>query len=217
MYFYATFFFFDTNNYTCGFFYARKVQFVCPIENILGFTYGGGNKRVYQTSAPMTSIGFGNDGINSIGGGYVPTLGISQDSTAWATLSYKNQKNEVKQYELNFNAFQHILVQECKEVEELEFMLQLKMEELLKNLNKLQMKISSLSTIGNDIKSGKIEVTDTDYTKIKEMNVKMGQEYSSYCETIEQEAISDNTRRLLFIGGARVLAGFLRALFFMNI
>lgn len=120
------------------------VQFVCPIENILNFTYGGGNHRVVNSRTAIGGFGFNNDGLSSVGVGFVPSLSSVSDTTAWAVLSYK-QGDTVEQFELNFSVMNNYLDNMGnRPAEDLDRFWMLQMDILLKSLEKLNSKIISL-------------------------------------------------------------------------
>ena len=180
------------------------IQFVCPIENILGFTYGGGCHKTVNSSTTIGGIGLGPEGISSVGIGRVPTLASVPDTTAWCSLSYKCG-DAIKQIELNFSVNNMYVAQEfCKSVEELEFFWMTDMDILLKDLEKLKLKIFSLIDVGKDIKNGNIKVEEVDYNIFTAANEVLKQEYSEYLKEIEEAAIQDNKKSLiakLVVGG----------------
>lgn len=193
----ATFFFYDSANHTCGFFYAGMVQFVCPIENILGFTYGGGNHKIINSTVTVGSFGFGSNGLNSIGVGRLPTVTALPDTNAWAAFSYKNG-DSVEQFEIDFSVDNLFFSnQVCKSSKDFAFFVSVEMDRLLKNLEKLQLKISSLFNIGQDIKNGNVKANKLDYDAIIKANGLLKARYDAYLSAIEDEANRDNRKRLI--------------------
>jgi len=190
-------FFYDPRNQTCGFFYAGMVQFVCPIENILGFTYGGGSQKVFNSTATVSTVGIGGNGINSIGFGSMPTMSVHHDTTAWAVLTYKNG-DSIEDLELHFSVYNRpFLEYTCYSWEQMVETQAMFMESLLKNLEQLRLKLSALHTVGQEILSGKTKVEEIDYTPIIEANKTLEENYSAYLSKIDEEAESDNSTQLM--------------------
>ena len=174
----ATFFFYDKNNYVCGFFYAGMFQFICPVENLLGFTYNGGGQVITNSKA---TVGFG--------GGNVSTF---TNTCAEAILLYKDG-DAVEEFHLNFSVNYWSQFYELKpKVEEQNFLWAANMEDLKRNLSRIQVRISSLIQIGQDIKYEKIEVEQYDLEAIKEANVGLKSEYDKYLEDVEEGVKNDN-------------------------
>ena len=208
----ATFFFYDSINYTCGFFYAGMIQFVCPIENILGFTYRGGDHKVMNSFATVGGVGLGAGGINSVGIGQMPTLNSIPDTTAWCSLSYKCG-DSIKQIDLEFSVNNKYMALECcKSVEDLDFFLMTHMNILLKDLEKLKLKILSLVNVGIDIKKGNIKAEEVDHNIFTTANEVLEKKYSEYLKKIEESAIQDNKVRsitMLLVGGIIAIFAFI--------
>lgn len=208
----ATHFFYDSNNYTCGFFYAGMIQFVCPIENILGFTYGGGNHKVVNSSATVSGIGFGSGGINSVGIGQIPTLNSIPDTTAWCSLSYKD-KGIIKSFDMNFSVLDSFKSEICGGgADDLMLIWSADMDLLQKSLEKLKLKVDSLIEIGKEIKSGDIAVETVNYDIIINKNKELEGKYKEYIYTVMEETIRDNKKRLITMsvfGGIVVILAFI--------
>lgn len=207
----ATIFFYDSINYTCGFFYAGMIQFVCPIENVVGFTYGGGHHKVVNSSATIGSVGLGVGGVNSMGIGQIPTLNSIPDTSAWCSLSYK-ENNSIKTFDMSFSVNDSLMGDECESAEELTRMWMLNKDALLKSLEKLKLKILALIDIGKDIQCGKIKVEKVNYSMFVKANEELKLEYDAYLRDIKEHATRDNKKRLiklLVIGGLIVVAAFI--------
>lgn len=194
----AIFFFFDAANCTCGFFYGGMIQFLCPIENLLGFTYRGGNHQIDNSSATVGSVGFGLGGINSVGVGKIPTVTAVTDTSAWCCLSYKNG-DSIEQFEMKFsvNSSYNVKKMNIESPEMLDAYWRVQVNVLLKNLEKLQLKIYSLVSVGKDISSGAVKVKKIDYGKIEELNKELKAKYDAYIKSIKDEAFKDNMTGLL--------------------
>ena len=76
-------FFYDEVKKAIGFYYASAVQLVCPIENLAGFSFCGGNSEVVNTRTGILSVGTAGIGIGSI-----PSTKATGRAPVHATLLY---------------------------------------------------------------------------------------------------------------------------------
>ena len=192
----TTAFFCDRKKYVCGFYYAGQVQFVCPIENIMGFYSSEDGSFVYNTTNTFSSVGVGMGGVNSIGFGTAPGIGVLPGTEAKASLAYRDGE-EMKEIVLEFS----VASAQCRfigeTVEDDEWMWSAAMKGLRENLKKLQQKISFLQRDAMAILSGHTEVENVNYEIYRKKNEEAMVEYREYIRVIEAQARIDYRNHVL--------------------
>ena len=199
----TTAFFYDSKKKVCGFYYAGQVQFVCPVENVLDFSYSCEGDRTYSGRSMVGGVGIGVGSINSVGVGIssMPTTTVINGTTANATLVYTDN-GSIKEITLSFNVNNLYLTRLAKSPEELQDLWALLMRGLAENLAKLQHKISVIKHEGQAVRNGEIEVSEVDYEPYK--NPEHKEEYRRYLTAIRNQAEEDNRkmkiRKFIFWG-----------------
>ena len=193
----ATAFFYDTKKNIMGFYYAGEIQFICPYENIVKFTYGQGTPTTINTRTPITSVGFNSQGINSVGVGSISQQKTLNSTLAYATLTYRTETGEIKTFALDFSVASRYQAQGCKDIDDLNCIQNADMGALLNILNKIDAKIAGFIELGKDIVDGKITPDKFDKTDYIKKNVEFKKEYNIFLSAIEEETKKDNIAHLI--------------------
>ena len=200
-------YFYDNVKKVMGFYYDGQIQFVCPIENVVGFQFWEEGQRLSNCTANAVGVGVG--AIGGVGFGSVPTVAVEQGTTAEAILSYK-AGGEVKELKLDFTVNNSFLLGVIKEAGDLENLWSSFMSMLTRNLSRLQNMILNLQVVANEILSGKCEVEQINKDLYIESNKQSKKEYSEYVEKINIKAKKDTKKH--HIGNAilwTLLLGFI--------
>ena len=213
-------FFYDENKKVCGFYHTGEIQFVCPIENVLDFSFGGGNSSVVNTTAKTLVSGFGS--FNTLGVGTIPVATAIRGTSAHAVLYYTDDGTNVKNFKLNFNiknicnlsyleVLKHPMNSGSLEAYEANLM-----QQLTKTLVELKGKIDAFKQISARITTGELSIDSIDVFTYQNSNIKAKKEYEEYLLSITEEAKKANTIdsiKSVFIVGGYILFIALQILF----
>lgn len=100
----TTAFFYDEERKAIGFYYGSAVQLVCPIENLAGFSFSGGNEAMINSRTTILGISPTGLGIGS-----APTVKSLGRTPIQASLLYHDGET-IKEFNLRFNPFQDYLI-----------------------------------------------------------------------------------------------------------
>lgn len=183
-----THFFYDAKREVIGFFYAGMIQFICPLENVLGFDFDGQKLRRRGGSTPMMGVGFGPGGTSMmVGRG--PAEEETLDLGVWATLTYQDG-DEIKDFSMYFGPLDALLLEQLGSsyAKQVEFMSEVFAKSLAKNLAHLRMRLSALQEKANRIRSGALKVKDVDYSEFATFNEELEEDYQCFKESAEEMA-----------------------------
>ncbi len=184
-------YFYDNVKKVMGFYYDGQIQFVCPIENVVGFQFWEEGQRL--SNSTTTGVGVRVGAFGGVGVGAAPTVSVEQGTGSEAILSYK-VNGEVKELKLDFSVNNNFLLGVVKEVGDMENLWASFMSILTRNLSRLQNMIVNLQVVANEILSGKCEVEQINKELYIESNKQSKKEYNEYVEKINQKAIKDTKR-----------------------
>ncbi|MBR5241941.1 MAG: helix-turn-helix transcriptional regulator [Clostridia bacterium] len=187
-------FFYDAEKKVCGFYHTGKIQVVCPIENILSFTFSGGETSFINTKTRTIGVGVG--AIKSIGIGSMPTMTAVDSTDACASFCYTDENSMVKTVELNFNVSSRYIVRDIKSIEDYNALTHCVMDSLLKNLKELSVKIDGLKQVGERIIDGSLQVEPLDMSAYIAVNEKSYSAYNAYLAEIEADKVKSDRERL---------------------
>ena len=132
-------FFYDEVKKAIGFYYASAVQLVCPIENLAGFSFCGGNSEVINTRTGILSVGTAGIGIGSI-----PSTKATGRAPVHATLLY-HEGDSIIEFPLRFVPYQEYMVYNFDaNIEMINLIENADTENILDSLRKIQLKLDSL-------------------------------------------------------------------------
>lgn len=132
-------FFYDEVKKAIGFYYGSAVQLVCPIENLAGFSFNGGNSAVVNSRAPILGVSPAGLGIGS-----APSLKSLGRSPVQATLLYHDGEG-ISEFPLVFIPWQDYMAFNFNaNLEMINLVENADTNAVLDNLNKIQMKIEAL-------------------------------------------------------------------------
>ena len=179
------YFFYDSVREVVGFFYAGAVQFVCPVENVLGFTFGGGERTLRPGSAPVIGFGVGAGGT-SVMAGRAPTVTEDLESEVWASLTYQDG-NDIKELPLEFDVICSHFLGKIHDYD-MASMTEECTKSLLKNLTRLQAKLAALQEKVQSIRTGALKVKETDLQEFARRNESLMADYEEYTKTLSEIA-----------------------------
>lgn len=206
----TTAFFYDDANKAVGIYYAGRVQFLCPIENLVRFEFGNNNPTVTQGGKSVYGVGIGLSGINSIGVGKIPATNYIPSTEAWAELTYRDEKG-LRQLKMPFSVNNaHLLHQKDISPDVLDVMWSANMQILIKNLRSVQFKILSyIDYAQKNILTGQIEVKEIDYSVYTKKNLETAKEYNTYVSELHRQVEKENkmwlTAKYVLVGIAVIL------------
>lgn len=197
-------FFYIQKNHEFGFYYAGKIQFVCPIENFQELQIEGGSAMNVNTRTPMFGLGFGGGGINGVGFGSVPTNTTIESSLVESTLYYMGE-NGIEELDLSFGVVNMYLVDHgAKSPEDIACMKGVLKESVMKNLRNIQSILHANKNFASGIVDGSIKVRELDYDFYNDLFAQQEKSHSDYLQMLEEDASSENRKKYIKIG---VLAG----------
>ncbi len=202
-------FFYNQNNHEFGFYYAGKIQFVCPIENYQDFQIDSGSAMNINTRTPVFGLGLGGGGVSGVGFGSIPSSTTIESSYISTTLYYRD-KEGIKELELGFSVSNMYLADTVKNVDDLIFTKNVLKDTLLKNLRAIQGTLQAQRSYVRDILDGTIKVENIDVDYYTESQEAQEERYRQYLDMLEADAKVDNRNKLIKIGalvavGAAVL------------
>ena len=204
----ATAFFYDKIKKVVGFYYAGRIQLVCPVESICEFRFGGGETKLVNNRTMLSGAMVGTHGSFGGFGGSIPTVSAVRDSQAWCVLTYKDG-DAISSFEMKFNTYNRLFFNyEIYGTNNIMDFTISSTENLIKNLNMIKISIDSLKGVGNNILNGTVKVEEVDYEQLEAKNEESAKEYEQYKQRVAEETKSDNKRALkrkLIIAGSLIL------------
>ena len=204
----TTAFFYDSKRKLCGFYFTGRIHFVCPVEKVLGFDFSSPNNIQYNSS--VTRMGIGLGAINSVSFGSMPVTNTIQATSTWAILTYKTNKDEIKEYKLNFSVWDWEYVLETLKEKDHDEIIDsynaIAMQHLVGNLQRLKLRVDAVMKEGEKVLSGETEVPDENYIdKAKALYEECKTEFYQYVARLNEETKKDNLKDTLqtigIIGG----------------
>ena len=189
-------FFYDPTRRICGIYHTGQVRLACPIENLLGFTFGTEDDFLYKSKATSFGVGVGGGGINSVGVGRMPVLNTMTATTAWAQISYR-ENGMVKNLKLELNVNSKYIIGLAPDVEAMHMIWNSLLQSTKQNLQKIQHMVEILKSEAQAIKSGEKQPEQTPIDLYNKKNKENAALYEGYLTIIEQNAKSDNIMSVL--------------------
>ncbi len=189
-------YFFNDAEKIFGFYYHGKVQLACPIENFAGFDFNKGDDMILNTRQRMFGLGLGNNGINGIGVGSMPSQNVVTTASADATLYYYDNDN-LKELRLPFSVANLYYSHDIKNLDEYNFMKDTLLGHLVENLRNVSARLNAHATQSEHIRNGRIELEEFSTEKINEINSELITEYEEYISEVEKMTVKDNRARLI--------------------
>jgi len=132
-------FFYDEVKKAIGFYYGSAVQLVCPIENLAGFSFCGGNAEMVNSRTGILGIGAAGIGVGSI-----PSTKVLGRSPIHATLLYRDG-DSINEFPLRFVPYQVYMIYNFDaNIEMMNLVENADAENILESLHKIQLKLDSL-------------------------------------------------------------------------
>jgi len=176
----TTAWFYDESRKAIGFYYAGKIQLICPVENILGFNLYGGGQAAFSTQ--NLSLGLGVSGGALFGGGIgvgrSKDVSIVEKSTSGVLTYY--DAGSVKEFEITLNPNDDYMIETVaiKRGEDFMNILYTRNRTAIEqNFDKLKQKIETLKMVAM---ADEREVDDIDTEFFAELNKKYGEDYANF-------------------------------------
>ncbi len=198
-------YFYNSEEHSFGFYYQGKIQFVCPVENFVSLQIIKDDPININTRTSVVGLGFGDDGINSVGYGSLPSTSTVGSSYVSVTLLYKDGKDTIKELKLGFSVASLYISHTIKDIQEWEFQKSILMSALMKNLNNISAKLNAYAKESKNIRNGSTTVEDIDIDFYETKNSELEEEYKTYIEELEESASAANGFRIVKIGILAVL------------
>lgn len=198
----TTAYFYDEKTLIFGFYYAGKVQFACPIENLIDFKRGGvGNGLVIQTQVPVkgVSVGLGLSGGRSVGvmGGSMPAQNYLPSTRTDFSISYLDGGVR-KEFKMHFSVeTKHMINLHAGNLQRYNLILQTNMNNLDKNLQALEFKLSTLREEAKRQKDFIATLPQDGVERYKAKNAYFRVRYEELLNRMKEEAKQDNRRAFL--------------------
>lgn len=160
-------FFQNTNDMLFGFYYNGSIQFLCPYENYINSNIANSGNNLAFESEVIPQLGFGRNGLSSIGFARIPKAKVSKPYEYYLTIFYFDKSGKVNEYRLTLNCFRKYTLYEIKKKEELVNFQEATSEYTNKRMMEINNKLSAMPAVAAKINSKEISVYDVDIEKIK--------------------------------------------------
>jgi len=187
----TTAFFFDEEKKAIGFYYGSAIQLVCPIENLAGFSFSGGNEAMINSRTTILGISPAGLGIGS-----APNVKSLGRTTIQSTLLYHDGE-AIKEFNMRFNPFQDYLIYNFNANREMIALVEnSEANAILDNLSKIQLRMDALRDSAQMIVSH--DTPDIDVEFYSERNKETLQDYSIFRQRVlaEINGVKSNTPKM---------------------
>lgn len=182
----------DANKYF-GFYYGGYIQFLCPFENLLNFSISNSGLEMGYKNKPILGVGFGLDGINSIGAGSYSIPTLQKPLKYGLIISYCDSDGRTCEFKIEL--FAYITQKDCYEIkkkDEIELRVNLRSSFIGERMNEIANKLETCKIIGNKILNKELDAPELDLDKIKTDYLANIQKEKAFVESMENQAISFN-------------------------
>lgn len=184
-------FFYDEVKKAIGFYYASAVQFVCPIENLAGFSFYGGNAEMVNSRTGILGIGTAGIGVGSI-----PSTKVLGRSPIHATLLYRDG-DSINEFPLYFLPFQDYMIFNFNCNRELISLIEnADADNTLESLGKIQLRLDALKDSAQNMVTS--DTPDIDVEFYSERNKETQQDFSIFRQRVMAEinGVKSNTPKM---------------------
>jgi len=168
-------FYIDDHYKVFGFFFDGAPQFICPFENLTGFSITNSGPQQGYRKTRIFGLGLGRQ--TSVGVGSMPMSNISQPNRYDLVISYLDENKYIKDYKIAFGTPRIYWTKDntIKNMNEYDLLKNALSLQANKSLNEISSYLNGIKDIGNQIRNGNIPVIPVNFSETFKKEVETGQ------------------------------------------